>query len=1221
MAAGAVALALVVTGLPSVPVAADEMSDLGGLLDLARPELAPVAARLAAGDEAGAADELQAHFANRTGIELPVSGSGIGDATADELAAGTFRFGAETRDFYNDAEQRIDVDWQDPWGGTAEAPGGAQVLMSDLSFMGKLTRAYQNEDDPQLRATYAAAWMDISLDFFADNPTWATNRNLSGAKRLSQLVAAFAVFRAEPTIEASDLTAYLIGVHATTDHLVGALQRHVGNNWYLSMARSIYLTAIYLPEFSASYSWEWFAVRSVERFMRAYIKGDGVYREPAFNYQAYVADLLNTLLEVAHANGRTLPDPIPRWSDWIADSLFATRQPNLEPALIGDSPNIDAGIGTIRRAAERNSWSDFAWVASGRTEGTVPTLPSTLFPISFAVQRSGWDADAQYMLINNQNSSYTASHRHPDDLSLVMAAYGRPLIVDPGVGDYSPTPTNQWMRYTTEAHNTVEVDGAPQAPGVTRRMSLWRTNEGLDIYQGEAFGYQPVVHDRVVYFVKPGFWVVSDSLTGDTAAHDYRQLWHFPGDPVTVDPSTNVATIGFDTVPGAEPVTGVQLVPVTPEGVELAPTVHDDGAVRVGEDVLTDVDFLSYDWSTSGATGLDTVVVPGAAGPAPTTTATRIELPGVTHSTATAMQIDLPDAVGRFYLSREDVPSQRVFGEAETDAETAYLERSQDGGLTRYSLTRGSQLLDDGEPVLSASGVVSDVSVDLVGATAEISIGDPFTGTITINAPDANVVMVNGSPAAFTRSGDQVTVTTEETSALNPVLTEEFADTSLDSTVYAFDGSLEGWTPVLGDWAAQSGALTQSSTADMQSFAAQQGVPNDAIITAEITPGTSGQRTTRTGFTFRYHDASNYYRANVLTSSAGVTLQLVKVYNGTSTTLAESDLPLGSADPYTMTVSAIGRHLVATVGDTSIAATDSQLPTGGAAAYTHRRAATFDNITISEGLDQANWQGLAGEVSVNSGQLNLTPVDGWAHVLAASTLPPRFSLQCDYAATATVTINGVGNAGISLRDTSDTYGYRIHIGRTSSGSRYVGIVREAQRSGPVTLASVPLTDPLTGPVRLGATIQGDHIVATLNGVEIAEARDTVVRSGGVGLYASTASTFENLTVEQSCDSEVSDAVPAPPAWDQRTPYTVGDLVAYSDSTWVASWWTQNQVPGDAYGPWQEVATTSDGTALWTPTRIFIAGDVVEHQGHRYEATWWTRNQVPGTPNGPWRLLE
>lgn len=1119
----AVVLALVaafLSPLSSGSAAVADMSDLGRLLDLTRPGLGAVAAELAAGDEAGAASELKVYYAGRTDVHYPAPAEGLGggDSGPDELAAGIFRFGAQTRTFYDSAEQRIDVDWQDLWGGTQTAPGGAQTLMSDFTFMPKLTYAYVSESDPAKRAAYAKAWMDISLDFFADTQSWPQGRNLSAAKRLSQLVSGFSVFRNDPGIDPGDLVAYLSGVHATTDYLVGVLQIHVGNNWYMSMARSVHAAAVFLPEFSASPGWEWFAVRSAERFLRTWLKGDGVYREPAFNYQAYVADMLNSVIAVAEANGRTVPDALAQGADWIADSLFATRQPNLEPAAIGDTPNNYAGTSAIRRSGVRNSWPDFTWVASGRTQGTTPTLPSTVFPISFAVQRSGWDADARYMLINNQLSSYTASHRHPDDLSLVMAAYGRPLIVDSGVGDYSATDTNNWMRRETEAHNTVEVDGEPQAKSVPRTTSLWRSNAGLDVYRGAAMGYRPVAHDRAVYFVKPGFWVVSDALTGDTAAHDYRQLWHFPGDPVTVNPTTKVATVGFDTVPGAAPGAGVRLIPVATTGAAVTPRISKNGAVRVGEQVLTDVDYLSYDWSATGPTGLDTVVVPGPAGAAPSVSAKRIAMPGVSHSVATAMEIVQPGATGRFYLSREANPSSRAFGAATTNAETAYLERASGGGLTRYALTRGSSLTDANNTLISASAPVSDVSAELSGTTARISMGDPFTGTLSVHAPNATAVTVNGTPTAFTRTGNLITVSLQEHFAPAPVLDEEFDDAGLDRTVHDFNGSLGGWTPVQGTWAVTGGQLAQSSTADMVSFAALQDVPDDVVMAADIVPGLRGQTTSRTGLAFRYHNSRNYYRAEVLNSSTGATLKLVKIYDSNTEVLAETELPTGANVPHKLVVSAIGKHLTAKVGDTSISADDGQLPTGGAAAYTHRRAATFDNIVIREGLDQANWRGLTGAVSVASGKLRLTPAGGRAHVLADSTLPERFSEACDYAVETTLTIDGsaAGNAGISLRDTTDAYGYRIHVGKTSDGDRYASIIREAHASGPVTVAKATLSNPLTGPVRLGAAIHGDRITVTLNGAEILKGRDTVVRSGGVGLYASTESSFENVTVARSC---------------------------------------------------------------------------------------------------------
>ncbi|HEX3588151.1 MAG TPA: ExeM/NucH family extracellular endonuclease [Pseudonocardiaceae bacterium] len=96
------------------------------------------------------------------------------------------------------------------------------------------------------------------------------------------------------------------------------------------------------------------------------------------------------------------------------------------------------------------------------------------------------------------------------------------------------------------------------------------------------------------------------------------------------------------------------------------------------------------------------------------------------------------------------------------------------------------------------------------------------------------------------------------------------------------------------------------------------------------------------------------------------------------------------------------------------------------------------------------------------------------------------------------------------------------------------------------------------------------------------------------------------------------STPAVPAWNATTVYDTGDTVTFQGSTYLAQYWTRNQTPGDPNGPWEQIVTAPDGTAVWTASRIFNAGDVVLFQGQKYVAQWWTRNQQPGRPGSPWR---
>jgi Listeria-Bacteroides repeat domain (List_Bact_rpt)/Divergent InlB B-repeat domain len=91
----------------------------------------------------------------------------------------------------------------------------------------------------------------------------------------------------------------------------------------------------------------------------------------------------------------------------------------------------------------------------------------------------------------------------------------------------------------------------------------------------------------------------------------------------------------------------------------------------------------------------------------------------------------------------------------------------------------------------------------------------------------------------------------------------------------------------------------------------------------------------------------------------------------------------------------------------------------------------------------------------------------------------------------------------------------------------------------------------------------------------------------------------------------------PAAWSGTAVYRTGDQVSYQGNLYTASWYTQNQVPGDPQGPWQEIVMAEDGTPVWTASRIFNAGDQVVYGGKLFKAGWCSRDQAPGSVTGPW----
>lgn len=106
--------------------------------------------------------------------------------------------------------------------------------------------------------------------------------------------------------------------------------------------------------------------------------------------------------------------------------------------------------------------------------------------------------------------------------------------------------------------------------------------------------------------------------------------------------------------------------------------------------------------------------------------------------------------------------------------------------------------------------------------------------------------------------------------------------------------------------------------------------------------------------------------------------------------------------------------------------------------------------------------------------------------------------------------------------------------------------------------------------------------------------------------------------------EVS-TTPSIPAWDPTAVYGAGDEVSHEGAVYAAQWWTRNELPGStATGSWMQhgaaVPAAGDAVRAWTASYVYVGGETVAHGGHTFRAKWWTRNQEPGDANGPWEDL-
>jgi hypothetical protein len=298
------------------------------------------------------------------------------------------------------------------------------------------------------------------------------------------------------------------------------------------------------------------------------ILDDGVHAELSAYYHCYALDFYLQALVLAEQNHFAFPGRTRQKIGGMLNFLLHLTTPSGAIPLIGDDDGgralaleqksyhsfADAlGLGAIlfkradfkyqsRAFCEETLWllGPEAWEAYRLLESEPPVENQALFASGgYAIQHSGWDPLASHLVFDTGGlGMLTGGHSHADALSVVLSSQGRELLVDAGTYVYNSAP--HWRCYfrSTDAHNTVLIDGQDQAAaGGTFR---WKTRMSTRIHrdpslpeeyvEAEHDGYQrlpqSVIHSRRLLHIPGEYWVIVDNFRG-SGQHTFDFLYHF----------------------------------------------------------------------------------------------------------------------------------------------------------------------------------------------------------------------------------------------------------------------------------------------------------------------------------------------------------------------------------------------------------------------------------------------------------------------------------------------------------------------------------------------------------------------------------------------------------------------------------------------------------------------------------------------------------------------
>ncbi len=294
---------------------------------------------------------------------------------------------------------------------------------------------------------------------------------------------------------------------------------------------------------------------------------DGVNKEQATSYQAFVFDFLLVCGLLAKCNGQDFGGAFWERLEAMAEYVAALLDDNGDVPAIGDddegrvvvlsySPDFKLYRSLLATSAALFGRSDFRKKAVAFDEKSFWLLGQAGMDRFTRAGRTGEDRTmferGGYAVLRDGEARAIvdcgplgylslAAHGHADALSVLLDYRGRHFLVDPGT--YAYHTGKVWRNYFrgTAAHNTMRVDGQDQSVIGGNFMWIEKAACTLEYHDDHAVrarhdGYQrlpdPVTHERTVTLA-PGShqMVLEDAVLGE-GRHQVEFMFHFHPDCV-----------------------------------------------------------------------------------------------------------------------------------------------------------------------------------------------------------------------------------------------------------------------------------------------------------------------------------------------------------------------------------------------------------------------------------------------------------------------------------------------------------------------------------------------------------------------------------------------------------------------------------------------------------------------------------------------------------------
>ncbi|ATB27097.1 alginate lyase family protein [Melittangium boletus] len=369
-----------------------------------------------------------------------------------------------------------------------------------LDCLVALGQGYWVASDEDARRSFARGFVARALDFLQANPVgegvqWTCPMDV--ALRGANLAQALWMFADAPEVRRPE---FLVPVLQSLAEHSAWVESHledggaVPNNHLVSNFVGLLVMSLLFPDLPDAARRTALAVAGLRAQVVAQVNADGSSFEGSIPYHRLSVELFTLALVVARVRGVDLGGVYERrLRGMFAASRAWTSEQGLAPQ-VGDNDSgrvfpfkerdpreqgYLAPLGAAIFGDATLSGGDFpdeaAWLLGRTGLERFRSLRSAPAPVSVSFPEGGFHvlrgAGAVVTVsAGAQGQGGVGGHSHNDKLSFELHLGGRPVIVDPGTGTYTREPSVRNALRSTAAHNTLQVDGAEQAPLEPHRL-------------------------------------------------------------------------------------------------------------------------------------------------------------------------------------------------------------------------------------------------------------------------------------------------------------------------------------------------------------------------------------------------------------------------------------------------------------------------------------------------------------------------------------------------------------------------------------------------------------------------------------------------------------------------------------------------------------------------------------------------------------------------------